>query len=257
MKKRSVEMGATTYAIAQIEVAAGDVEGNVQKHLRFMHQAARRGVQFLLFPELSLTGYEPALARELAMNAEDARLQPLRKFAAQNAIITVVGAPLVAGNGTDILIAALTFGADGQVRVYTKQHLHSGEEQVFTAGTGGAMLSLGSQPIALAVCADFSHATHARQAARDGAEVYAASVLISRNGYVADAQLIKGYAKEYGLVAMMANHGGATGGWQSAGRSAIWGKDGEHIAAVAGEGDCLLIATYRDGHWSAAVEPLI
>jgi predicted amidohydrolase len=250
-------MSVTTYAVAQIAVSAGEVQANVQKHLRFMRQAAERGVQFLLFPELSLTGYEPALARELATSADDARLQPLRVLAAQRGMITVVGAPLLAGSGSDILIAALIFGREGQTGIYTKQHLHAGEEQVFTAGTGGAGLSVDSQHIALAVCADFSHASHVLKAAQDGAEMYAASVLISRNGYSADAQVLADYAREHRFVVMMANHGGPTGGWHAAGRSAIWGADGEQIAAIEGEGDFLLIATNRDGHWSAVVEPLI
>lgn len=250
-------MSVTTYAVAQIQVVAGDVHANVQKHLRFMHQAAARGVEFLLFPELSLTGYEPGLARDLAMNADDVCMQPLRDFAAQNAMVTVMGAPLLANRGADIFIAALIFGKGGQTGVYTKQHLHSGEEQVFTAGTGGAMLSIDSQQIALAVCADFSHASHVLQAATNGADIYAASVLISRNGYCADTQLLAGYAREHGVVVMMANHGGPTGGWQSAGRSAIWATDGEPIGAVEGEGDYLLLATHCDGHWSAVVEPLM
>jgi len=250
-------MSMTTYAVAQMAVTAGDVQANVQKHLRFMRHAAERGVQFLLFPELSLTGYEPALARELAMNADDPRLQPLRDAAMQSAMLTVVGAPLLAGEGADVLIAALIFGADGRTATYTKQHLHPGEEAVFSAGTGGAMLSVDTQQIALAVCADFSHASHALEAVRNGAQVYAASVLISRKGYSADAQVLAGYAREHGVVVLMANHGGPTGGWLSAGRSAIWGADGEQIKAVAGEGDCLLIATRSAAHWSAVVEPLI
>jgi predicted amidohydrolase len=255
--RRNLEMSVTTYAVAQIEVAAGEVQSNVQKHLRFMRQAANAGVQFLLFPELSLTGYEPTLAGELAMHAHDARLQPLHDFAAQSAMLTVVGAPLLGSSASEILIAALIFGADGQTGVYTKQHLHVGEEQVFTAGSGGTLPSVDSQKIALAVCADFSHASHALQAAQDGADVYAASVLISRNGYSADAPVLAGYAREHRFVVMMANHGGATGGWHSAGQSAIWGADGEQIKAVEGDGDFLLIATNRNGHWSAVVEPLV
>lgn len=146
-------MGNITYAIAQVSVAAGDIQANVHKHLRFMRQAATHGVQMLLFPELSLTGYEPALARELAIDPSDIRIQSLRDFASANEMLTVVGAPVHGSSRADIQIAALILGADGQTSVYTKQHLHPGEEQVFTAGTGGAILGVDAQQIALAVCA--------------------------------------------------------------------------------------------------------
>lgn len=51
----------------------------------------------------------------------------------------------------------------------------------------------------------------------------------------------------------MANHGGPTGGWVSAGRSAVWGEDGELIAASSGVGDQLVIARYRAGVWHGQV----
>ena len=46
-----------------------------------MELAAKHGVDFLLFPELSLTGYEPSLARELAQAPDAEILQPLRELA--------------------------------------------------------------------------------------------------------------------------------------------------------------------------------
>ncbi|HEY0288016.1 MAG TPA: carbon-nitrogen hydrolase family protein [Pseudomonas sp.] len=249
-------MSVRIYAIAQIAVVAGDIKANVQKHLRFMHQAARHGAQFLLFPELSLTGYEPSLARALAINPSDDRLEPLRDLAIQSAMLTVVGAPVKGANAQDILIAALIFDGHRRVGCYTKRHLHPGEEAIFTAGDGGVLLSINHDQIALAVCADFNQPIHVQEAVQAGADVYAASVLISRNGYVADCEVLAGYAREHKMVVMMANHGGPTGGWQSAGASVIWGTDGEQIAVVEGEGDRLLIATCRDGNWAAYIEPL-
>jgi predicted amidohydrolase len=249
-------MNQKTYAIAQIAVTAGDIEANAHKHLRFMHQAAALGAQFLLFPELSLTGYEPSLARELAIGLGDARLQPLRDCAASTAMLTVIGAPVRNPTGQNALIAALSFDADGDIHCYSKQFLHPGEEQAFAAGSGGAVLTVQDDRIALAVCADFSHERHVQQATHNAADIYAASVLISHNGYPNDSAILARYAWEYDVVVMMANHGGDTGGWRSAGRSAIWSKGGAQVAAASGDGDWLLIATCSDGVWSARAEPL-
>ncbi|WP_194437896.1 nitrilase-related carbon-nitrogen hydrolase [Vibrio fluminensis] len=44
-------------AIAQIAPLLGDVTSNTVKHIEFINQAKQQGVDVLLFPELSLTGY--------------------------------------------------------------------------------------------------------------------------------------------------------------------------------------------------------
>jgi len=43
--------------LAQITPSLGDVAANLQKHLAYAQQARARGVELLIFPELSLTGY--------------------------------------------------------------------------------------------------------------------------------------------------------------------------------------------------------
>jgi predicted amidohydrolase len=237
-------------AAAQSVAIAGDIEANIAAHLRMMEIAADMEVNFLMFPELSLTGYEPGLMRDLAMSADDPRLEPLREMAMQREMVTLVGVPL-AGPAGQVLIAALTFGADGGLSVYTKQHLHQGEEAVFSPGTGGAPVLIQPEHLALAVCADFSQATHAQAAAQSGATVYAASVLISTGGYQTDSALLSGYAREHRMAVLMANHGGPTGGWTSAGRSAFWSENGERIGEASAAGDCLLVVQRTADGWSS------
>ncbi|MBY8947295.1 carbon-nitrogen hydrolase family protein [Pseudomonas sp. SH10-3B] len=246
-------MTAFTLAAAQSISIAGDVPANIERHLAFMRVAAQQGVQLLVFPELSLTGYESSLAAELAIAPEDKMLAPLREMARELRMTAVVGMPIRLTPQAGVLIGALVLGADGSLAVYTKQHLHAGEEVAFVAGQGGAALEWGDDRIALAVCADFSHASHPRAAAQAGATVYAAGVLISEGGYATDSALLQGYAAEHGLLVLMANHGGPSGGWTCAGRSAIWAADGSLLAAVPGVGDALLIARREGGRWAGQV----
>nr|WP_315416761.1 carbon-nitrogen hydrolase family protein [uncultured Pseudomonas sp.] len=246
-------MTALTLAAAQTVSIAGDVPANIHRHLAFMRAAADNGVQVLVFPELSLTGYEPFLAAELAIEPEAAVLVPLREMARELRLTAVVGMPVRLASQEGVLISALVLGADGSLGVYTKQHLHPGEALAFVAGPGGAALERGDERIALAVCADFSHASHPRRAAEAGATVYAAGVLISEGGYAADSALLQGYAAEHGLLVLMANHGGPSGGWACAGRSAIWAPDGRLIAAAPGVGDALVIAQGEGGRWAGRV----
>ena len=242
-------MTALTLAAAQSISIAGDVPANIQQHLLLMRAAAEQGVQLLVFPELSLTGYEPSLAGGLAIVPEDAVLMPLREMARELQLTAVVGMPIRLASQAGVLIGALVLGADGSLGVYTKQHLHPGEEVAFVPGQGGAALQWGEDRIALAVCADFSHGSHPRAAADSGAGVYAAGVLISEGGYAADVALLQGYASEHQMLVLMANHGGPSGGWKCAGRSAIWNAQGL-IAAAPGVGNALVIAHREGGRWT-------
>lgn len=249
-------MSAPRIAAAQSCSIPGNLLANIAHHLRFMDLAAAHGVQLLLFPELSLTGYEPALAAQLAQPANTPLLQPLRDRARQLAMTTVVGLPLREPGGDGVQIAALVFHANGQQTVHTKQHLHPGEDIYFVPGNGGEPLALGDEQIALAICADFSHASHAAQAKAEGATLYAASVLIGESGYSVDSAILQGYAQTHGMAVLVANHGGPTGGWQSAGRSALWDNRGELIAQTAGPGDHLLVAECEGGAWIGQVVAL-
>ena len=246
-------MTVLTLAAAQSVSIAGDLPANLARHQHLMGLAAQQGVQLLVFPELSLTGYEPQLVAELALPPDSPRLQPLRNLARELKLTTVVGMPIRLSVDGPVLIGALVLGADGSLAVYSKQHLHPGEERVFVPGSGGAPLQLGNEVLALAVCADFCHASHVQAAVDAGAGIYAAGVLISEGGYAVDSALLQGYARDHGILMLMANHGGPSGGWSCAGRSAIWGAQGQLLGAVEGVGEALLIAQRHGGQWRVEV----
>ena len=236
-------------AAAQTLSIAGDMPANIASHLRFMREAAARGVQLLVFPELSLTGYELAMADKLAIQAEDARLAPLRELAQKTGMGAVVGAPLRTEEGK-VAIAALVLQDDGGMSIYCKQHLHPSEEKVFVAGKGGAPVQVGDDQIALAVCADATHASHAAHAAAGKPAVYAAGSVISVGSYPAESAQMAGYAATHGMAVLLANHGGPTGGWPCAGCSAVWAPGGKQVVAAPGVGEFLVIATRRGADWS-------
>jgi len=236
-------------AAAQTISLAGDMPANIDSHLRFMREAAAHGVQLLVFPELSLTGYELSMADELAIDADDARLAPMRDLARETGMRAVVGAPLRTENGK-LAIAALVLQDDGGMSIYCKQHLHAGEEKAFVAGKGGAPVQVGEDLIALAVCADATHPSHAAHAASGNPAVYAAGSVISVGSYPAESAQLAGYAATHGMAVLLANHGGPTGGWPCAGRSAVWAPGGEQVAAAPGVGEFLVIATRQGDDWS-------
>jgi predicted amidohydrolase len=103
------------------------------------------------------------------------------------------------------------------------------------------------------VCAEILQAEHAARAARHGASIYAASVLITAGAYATETALLRQYAQTHGMPVMMANHGSATGGWNPAGRSAIWDAAGNEIVAAPGTGECIVLAQRKIAGWQGWV----
>ncbi|MCP3020430.1 carbon-nitrogen hydrolase family protein [Cupriavidus basilensis] len=238
-------------AAAQSISVAGDIPQNVDGHLSFLREAAARRARLVVFPELSLTGYESTIANEVAIHNDDARLAPLRHECTRSGLTAVVGAPLRFDDG--VRIGALTLTPDGKVTSYTKQYLHPGEDATFAPGSGGPPIFIDGETVALAVCADTGHPEHAAQASTMGAILYAAGVLFTANGYAADTALLRRYASQHGFAVLMANHGADTGGWSSIGKSAFWDEDGRCVVAADGPGAALVIASRADAGWRGEI----
>jgi predicted amidohydrolase len=241
-----------TIAAAQSASVSGDISANLARHLRFCTTAAEQGVQLLVFPELSLTGYEPGLARSNAIRPDDSRLYPLRHLAESTHMTAVVGAPVL-DDKDQLHIAVLAICPNGSVVIYTKEHLHPGEERTFAPGLGGPMLRVEDTAVALAICADTTYPEHAASAAARGANVYAAGVLIGEKGYARDTALLAQYARQHTMAVLMANHSAPTGGWVSAGKSALWSEDGRIVSGSRGTEESLVIGRKRDGAWDGMV----
>ena len=64
-------MRKAVYAMAQIQTFRENFDKNLENHMRYIKEAARLNAGFILFPELSLTGYERELAASQGMEAED------------------------------------------------------------------------------------------------------------------------------------------------------------------------------------------
>lgn len=242
-------------AAAQSCAVAGDVARNVLDHARFIAAARRAEVELLLFPELSLCGYEPALLQHCALRPDDHRLAPIRELAHEARMTIIVGAPLARDDGTAPAIAAFIHTPDGDVAIQTKQHLHPGEEQYATAGAAATHLhDLHGEPYALAICADTAHPQHPATAAAAGASLYLASMLISEAGYPADAATLQRHAANHRMGVLMSNHGGPSGGYQCAGRSAFWAPDGSNIVTTPGPGNRLVVVKRcAAGTWTGDV----
>ena len=67
-------------AVAQTRPVKGDIKANIEHHKKMINLAISHGADMIIFPELSITGYEPELAKELATNQDDSRFDELQQI---------------------------------------------------------------------------------------------------------------------------------------------------------------------------------
>lgn len=253
--------------VAQTCPSPGNLEENLEQHLRLVELAAANQAQLVLFPELSLTGYELELAERAALVEDDLRLLPLVDAAQSNALTIVVGAPVRVEQR--LHIGALVFQPDRATLLYTKQHLGAfgesarcdgnvppPESSVFQPGNSDPLVQLGEGLAALAICADTGRVQHARRARERGASAYLASMFVIPSEFDGDAKRLELYAREHSMLVALANFGKATGGLASAGQSSIWSADGVLRVQLPGSGAGIGVATATPDGWRCHVAML-
>lgn len=240
----------------------GDVAANVHEHLRLAELASSEGVEVLVFPELSLTGYEIELAEGLAFSERDSRVSPLVDAAASCALTLVVGAPIRIES--KLHIGAFVIRRDRSIDVYTKRRLGAfsasassdgvvppAERTAFQPGDRDPIVEIGETRAAIAVCADIGDPAHPRAAAARGATIYLAGMFIIPSEFESDAARLAAYAAQHSMAVIMANYGGPTGGLASAGKSTVWSERGERLAQLGAAGAGVVIGTKLEAGWRA------
>lgn len=220
-------------AVAQPACAALDVVANAGAHAEAIWLA---GARVVVFPELSLTGYELSAPD---VDPRDHRLAPIVAACAATGAVALVGAPV------DGSLAVLAVDGGGARLAYRKCHLGGGEPARFTPGTGPAVLEVDGWRLGLAVCRDTGVAEHAERTAALGIDLYVAGVL----EHAADAHVPEERARRigaaHGVPVAIASFAGATGeGYDDApGGSGIWAADGAVLARAGAEPGDVVTAT--------------
>jgi predicted amidohydrolase len=248
-------MAGFSIAAAQVATVPGDLERNVRTHAAAIVAAARLGVAVLIFPELSLVGYEPEMAARLAVAPDDLRLAELLALARRHRMHVAVGAPLLNDSAKPHL-GAILFGPDGSTRSYAKNHLGGTEPDFFSPGRESVVFESHGETIGLSICADSSQPSHPARCAALGSTVYAAGMFLTAEWFATDAPRLAAFAPRHRMLVLMANHAASSGPFVSVGRSAAWSPDGRLLAQCRGTEDALVVATRGAGGWSATASEL-
>jgi len=236
----------------QLASLKGDLPGNLQRHLACIEQAAALGAELVVFPELSLTGYEPSLARQAALPVNSERLGPLQAACDRLGIMVAVGLPLPTPDGIRIGMPIFSPGAPRQA--YAKRRLHDDELPYFTPGDQALLLQVGEHRLAPAICYESMFMAHAAAAREHGADLYLVSVAKTAKGIREGYAHYPEVARELGMPVLMANCVGPADTFIGAGGSAAWDSQGRLLASLDDHSEGLIILDL--GTASAMAHPL-
>jgi predicted amidohydrolase len=223
-------------SIAQTQPIKGDILKNINRHKELINNALSNNSDIIIFPELSLTGYEPELAESLTMTADDSRLDCLQDMSNEHHITIGIGMPMKTKNG--ISISMIIFQPHKTRQVYFKKYIHSSEIPFFIGGENDSTF-IKDTTIALAICYEISVPQHAEDAFKNGANIYIASVV---EDYVDNAiAKLSAMASKYKMTVLMSNAVGQTGAYLCDGKSSIWNTEGELLGQLDSIHEGLLI----------------
>ena len=226
-------------SVAQIHTYRGDLAKNLEHHLKFIDRAADAGTDLIVFPELSLTGYEPSLANRLAISIYDKRIEPIRKRSDSTAMTIAVGLSSIA---QDRVCISQVFFQPGQTRVvYHKKYLHKDERPFFVANDHAVTLPFGNLTVAPSICYELSVPEHAEWAYASVADVYLSSASKSAQNVDHARERLTAISRKYSMWVMFCNNVGPSDDFVGAGRSAVWGYNGTKVAELGSSVEGLIV----------------
>ncbi|MEQ9495224.1 MAG: nitrilase-related carbon-nitrogen hydrolase [Deltaproteobacteria bacterium] len=243
-------------AAAQIDPVLKDVKANLDKHLEWIERARAEGVELLVFPELSLSGYDVRdAAIDIAISVMDPLDDPtLVQIAEAAGDMYVVVGFVEEGFGAQIFNAAGVFHRGEQVFVHRKLNLANygdmQEAKFFAAGRYMEPYELPKNFTgAILCCSDSWNPALVHIAALHGATMLTIptnSSLDAESGDVSKPErwdtVLSFYATLYGLPVVFCNRVGREGVHTFWGGSRILDAHGNQIARAGADGEELIVA---------------
>jgi predicted amidohydrolase len=254
-------------AVAQPLCLAHDVAANARAHAAAIRAPEAAGARVVLFPELSLTGYE--LDAD-PVDPGDERLQPIVEACAETGAVALAGAPVTAApagsapvtaapaanvpptgaqppdnsktttdnskknGGRPVFIGVLAIDGGGVSVVYRKMWLGEEEGRRFTPGPAPAKLTVDGWRLGLAVCRETGVAQHTADTAALGIDAYLAGTVMAPDEAEKQNERGRRISTGHHLWVALASFAGPTGGGydQTAGQSGIWAPNGTQVSAA-------------------------
>lgn len=255
-------------ALCQIDNTVGDLEGNKNLIQRFAREAAERGAQVAVFPELALTGYPPRdlVEKPTFLERTAHALEALRRETAALPVGLIVGhvgyapqgSPHVAANQASLLQGGEIIFTQTKVLLPTYDVFD--ESRNFEPARQQSLLTLAGRPIALAICEDawndkqfwdrpLYHLDPVSELTRQGAE---AIIVVNGSPYNVGKRALRrevfsSQARRYGLPLVYVNMVGGNDQLVFDGSSFALDRHGNPIAEARSFDEDLVICDLAAG----------
>ncbi|HMQ05999.1 MAG TPA: carbon-nitrogen hydrolase family protein [Saprospiraceae bacterium] len=239
-------------SIAQIRSFKGNVMANVATHKRMINLAIAHQADVVFFPELSISGYEPELAKELATTQDDLLFDEFQHLSDSFQVTIAAGIPTHSHEG--IKISMIILQPTQPRQTYSKQKLHSDELPFFVPGKEQLILKVKNKKIAPAICFESLQNNHFENAIQLGADIYLASVAKPHHTLSVAFQHYSSMAKKFSIPVCMVNSIGFCDHFLSAGMSSLWSKNGLLLGQLGDQNEGLII--FDTDSEEAVVNPL-
>ncbi|MCY4009516.1 MAG: carbon-nitrogen family hydrolase [Anaerolineaceae bacterium] len=233
-------MTTTTVSLAQMTIAHGDLAANHASAQGLAREAADRGSDLFLLPELWSSGYDLERADALASEYPGGSFAVMREIA-QREQMTVVGSVLEA-QPQGIANCAAAFAADGALLGrYRKLHLFRllDEDRYLIEGDETKILELGWCRAGLQICYDLRFPELSRQYALAGADLLLFPAEWPAVRVEHWRALLRARAIENQCFVLACNGAGMSGSLEIGGHSAIINPWGERLAEGGSEATLL------------------
>ncbi len=215
-------------AAAQPRLIDGDVVANVAAHVDAVRRA---GARLVVFPELSLTGYDVGAE---STTPDDPRLTPLVQACAASGSVALVGAP-IDHHGAHRIGALLVRGTGVEV-VYAKMCLGGAEPDYFVASDEVGIFEVDSWRVGVGLCKDTRILEHLRAVRAEGIDLYVAGLIHAPDELHEFDQRARRIAQKMHVPVVFAGYAGRTGPFPAtSGGSGVWDAAGDPVARAGAD----------------------
>ena len=217
-------------ALAQIASIKGEIDGNIKHHLRVLKHFYGGTGDLVMFPELSLSNYDPDIAAVTAVAPNDARLNVFQQYADSSGISVGIGMPTPGAEKP--YISVVIFRPGENRRVISKRHLHPDEYEFFSPSNGPIGTIDFDVKVALAICVEISVPAHIQAAQECGIDIYLATVAKTVHGISEARAVLSEKARRFGLPILLVNSIGRCEGKEAGGGSMVIDDEGGVIGQL-------------------------
>lgn len=236
-------------ALAQFDNVPMDIHKTIKKMESIVEKASQKKVDFIVFPELFLTGYDLRWIMEEKNNhifrLNDDNIYSICKLAKNYNISLLVGLPLKMENS--YYISALYINSKGKVeKTIFKNYLYGGENNFFTPGTEAEIITVNGFRIGMGICFDSAHTEHINSLKNKGMDIFIGSSLYGiDNG---KSEMISNFSQistKNNILSAVVNYAFRTGEWFSCGNTSFYDTKGNIYKKLKQGEECLLISQIK------------